>query len=342
MSDKDDEISRTITVRTSQRKVTGGIASFTEADLHRGPRRWRRARLTKIYDPDSGDLKNEELRLSTWQVQARIGAVGTEPVNEWFCSNTEIPLLVEFVRSNLTDGSYRLVPNDDPLAGLIDLIAESNLAPTKLSALLERLISVAPQAIDALATTDAGRAIGSAVETDRRRRGLIELEQIVTDDSSTEHDIHRALRGQPWIFGGRYIGEAARRQLTTESSVDIPLIRGDGALHIVELKRANIKKLVVKYRAAGLIVGDDVNEGVGQVQNYLRNLDEERSHIRDKYNVDTRRATATLVIGRADTADFGRSEVLETVRNYNSYLSRIEVLTYDELIASARRLIESE
>ena len=142
------------------------------------------------------------------------------------------------------------------------------------------------------------------------------------------------------MFGGRYIDLAKRRGLTVLNQLDVPLIRGDGALHIVELKQANIPKLVRKHRNH-IIVGDDVHEAVAQAMNYLVALDEQTAQILKDLKVDVKRASVTVVIGHtAFVTGFTPQDVHETLRTYNSHLSRVEVITYDELIAGAKQSMD--
>lgn len=144
-----------------------------------------------------------------------------------------------------------------------------------------------------------------------------------------------------WIFGGRYVGESKRKQLTIGDVVDIPLLRPDGSLHVVELKGANIRHLVEQHRgtrdrqevageleAVPLIVGSEVHRAVGQAMNYLCHLDETRDQILTRFRIDTRRSSATVLIGHPDfVEDFSREEVDETFRIYNSHHARLRFST---------------
>jgi hypothetical protein len=191
------------------------------------------------------------------------------------------------------------------------------------------------------------------VELQRRRGQLAELKRIVEDSDSTERGhIHPQLKKMGWIFGGRYVGESRRKQLTTGDVLDVPLLRADGSLHVVELKGANIPTLVRRHRGpsdpqgigqAGddrpLIVGNGVHEAVGQAMNYLCHLDEDRDHILAKFKIETRRASAAVLIGHPKFVQgrFTDEEIASTLRIYNSHLSRIEVIHYRDLIENAER-----
>jgi|SRR3569833_121780 len=107
------------------------------------------------------------------------------------------------------------------------------------------------------------------------------------------------------------------------------------ALHIVELKTANISDLVMPYRNH-YIVGPKVNEAVGQAANYLRDLDEQRHIIKESFGIECRRAFATVVIGHSKyVKGVSAEEVAKALRTYNAHLARMEVITYEELIRGA-------
>ncbi|MCP3755296.1 Shedu anti-phage system protein SduA domain-containing protein [Streptomyces sp. TBY4] len=192
---------------------------------------------------------------------------------------------------------------------------------------------------DFLADADAG-LLAQLLELKARRAGLDALRAAVEDGTSSESTLHARLRNQEWIFGGAYVAELARRQYTADTILDIPLLRGDGSLHVVELKRANIKDLVIR-RSGHLMLGAAAHHAVSQAQNYLRTMDENREAILARHGVDTRRASATVVIGhpRYVSGDITPEHIAETLRTYNTHTSRIEVITYEALLESAARML---
>jgi hypothetical protein len=192
---------------------------------------------------------------------------------------------------------------------------------------------------DFLADADAG-LLAQLLELKARRAGLDALRVAVEDETSSESALHARLKNQEWIFGGAYVAELARRQYTADTILDIPLLRGDGSLHVVELKRANIKDLVIR-RSGHLMLGAAAHHAVSQAQNYLRTMDENRKEILARHGVDTRRASATVVIGypRFVSGGVTSQEIAETLRTYNTHAARIEVITYGTLLDSAARML---
>ncbi|MEV5570828.1 Shedu anti-phage system protein SduA domain-containing protein [Spirillospora sp. NPDC052269] len=205
--------------------------------------------------------------------------------------------------------------------------------PESPSAAALRLVS------DNVEDVDAG-LLAQLLELRARRAGVAALRATVEDPNSSESALHDCLKNQEWLFGGAYVAELARRQYTPDTILDIPLLRGDGALHVVELKRANIRDLVIR-RSGHLMLGAPAHQAVSQAQNYLRAMDENRQAILDKHRVDSRRASATVVIGhpRYVKGTITQQEIAETLRTYNTHTARIEVITYETLLKSASRML---
>lgn len=204
-----------------------------------------------------------------------------------------------------------------------------------------RRIALSPRALEVLAADEDGQVLLRAAEQQRRAADLAALRAVVEDRTATEHDLQKALEGQHWIFGGRYVGEAARRRLVPGDEVDIPLIRGDGSLHVVELKRSmSLRRNLVKPHRGGWVPTSDVNDAVGQAINYLTGLDEDRHRIMREHGIETRRAGALVLIGHPGLQpEVPEQEVNEALRTLNTHVARVEVLTYKELVDNAERSV---
>lgn len=200
-------------------------------------------------------------------------------------------------------------------------------------------IVTSPDALALLAADADGQMVLRAAELQRRAAGLDALRTVAENPNATEADLQGALEGQHWIFGGRFVGEAARRRLIPGDEVDIPLIRGDGALHIVELKRSMSLggPLLKRYRNAWVPTAA-VHDAVAQAVNYLVGLDENRHRIREEFGIETRRASAVVLIGHPGLQpEVPEDEVNEALRIFNSHINRVEVLTYKDLLDNAER-----
>lgn len=202
-----------------------------------------------------------------------------------------------------------------------------------------RRIITSPEALAILAADTDGQMLLKAAELQRRSAGLAALRKIAEDPTASESELQHALDGQHWIFGGRFVGQAAYRRLVPGDEVDIPLIRGDGALHIVELKRAmSLGGPLVKRHRNAWVPTSKVHDAVAQAVNYLVGLDENRQRIREEFGIETRRASAVVLIGHpAVQPEVPEEEINEALRTLNTHMNRVEVLTYKELIDNAER-----
>ena len=325
--------------------------------IHPGPIAWKSITLLKVPDPATGELRIRELRARTWRaVPPKQHGRYTFKENEhhWHCEGEEVEVLRLFLNERFPGpGQYRLIERGGELGALLDQAEHGTVAPEVVARLIE-LAGREPQMVAALAASTDGTLLAEAVELQRRRAQLAQLRRIVEDPGSQERsDLYPQLKQMAWIFGGRYVGESSRKELTTGDVLDIPLLRPDGSLHVVELKGANIPKLVHRYRGPHnplafadqreelpLIVGAEVHEAVGQVMNYLCHLDEERDHIHARFKIEARRATGTVLIGHPTfVKGFSDEDIANTLRIYNSHLSRVEVMHYRDLIESAERAL---
>ncbi|MEV5885741.1 Shedu anti-phage system protein SduA domain-containing protein [Streptomyces sp. NPDC052020] len=198
-----------------------------------------------------------------------------------------------------------------------------------------------PEAAASLGEMDEVQFLASALQRARRQRDLDDLRAAVEDHKSQEGDLQKLIQRMTWIFGGEFLPGTARRNLTQRDELDLALLRPDGSLHGVELKRATIEKLVIAHRSH-MIPGPKVHEAVCQAANYLRELDENRAQILASLGVDCRRASMTVVIGHNKfvTTKATAKEVNETIRTYNSIHSRVTVITYDQLVDNAQRTLD--
>jgi hypothetical protein len=269
----------------------------------------------------------------------------------WSCENDELDKLLAFLHSNVArSGRYQVVDREAPEAALMALLGTVAIDARQVVEALTAHADV--QRIVALlaGSSDRGLSAAQSAVLSQRRALVHRLRDLTDDPAATETDIQALIGNAYWIFGGRYVGVASRRNLTMLDQHDIPLLRSDGTLHVVELKGPSIEKLIVRHRNHW-IVGQAVHEAAAQATNYLRDLDEQglmaagvlANELGQQY--DMSRCFATVVVGHADhhrPADAERKVVARTLRQYSASLSRVEVISYDQLVESAERALDFE
>ncbi|MFK4108340.1 Shedu anti-phage system protein SduA domain-containing protein [Streptomyces sp. NPDC002176] len=241
-------------------------------------------------------------------------------------------------------GRYRIPRGRSELALWLERVLRRERIDVDDPAMEAHRIAASPEALALLAADSDGQMIFRAAELQRRAAGLNHLRTVAEDRTSTEHDLQSALEGQHWIFGGHFVGEAAQRRLVPGDEIDIPLIRGDGSLHIVELKRSmSLSGPLVKEHRGAWVPAAAVHDAVGQAINYLVGLDENRQTIYRDLGIETRRASAVVLVGHPGVQpDVPEHAINEALRTFNSHMSRVEVLTYKELIDNAERSLGAQ
>ncbi len=303
-------------------------------------------------DDITGEIRKRDLRFRAHE-RRRDGQPGwdydeADPKTSWWCENEEIDRLLAFLHTDVAEsGRYRVVDTQSPTAALLKLLSSTDVDLEALADALVRHGDVG-ELVGLLAASDAGLSAAEVAVVARRRELVAQLQQLIQQPGTTETDVQKLIGDAYWMFGGRYVGVAERRNLVPLDEHDIPLLGADGTLHIVELKGPNIPRLVRKHRNHW-IVGNEVHEAVSQALNYLRFVDELGASLNTVYrnelgrDYDMSRVFATVVIGHprhATGADEKR--VQQALRAYNAHLSRLEVITYKDLADSAERALAFE
>lgn len=322
-------------------RIKTGFLPSNCFDVHtvvvkRGPQAYKTATLRLFGNPVTGEIKKRELRVQSWHVRDDgPGFAFDEKPDTWYCEQDEIDAFAAFLAGELEEaGLYHRINADSPLASVVEVVQAGDADANQLAAIAHALAS-APNATEVFATHEAGQVLLDGIHAAKQRDVIAKLKVAVENPGTRENDLQRILDGGWWMFGGRFIGKEKRRSLTVLDQLDIPLIRADGALHIVELKRASISDLVIEHRNH-YVVGPQVNEAVGQAMNYLRELDEQRDSILVKLGIECSRSFATVVIGDPRyVQDVSAKDLSQALRTYNAHLARVEVITYADLIRGA-------
>ena len=269
----------------------------------------------------------------------------------WSCENEEVDRLLAFLQRQVArPGRYQIVDRNSPAAELLGWLESGDVDTQGVVEALANSTNAKQIIAQLAAQNDQTLSAAQSAVLQRRRALIHRLRELIDDTKTTETDVQKLIGNSHWIFGGRYVGVAERRNLTMLDQHDIPLLGSDGTLHVVELKGPGIEKLIVRYRNHW-IVGAAVHEATAQAANYLRDLDEQglvtsgvfANELGQRY--DMSRCFATVVIGHSGhyrPSNVEREVIGRTLRQYSATLNRIEVITYDQLVESADRALNFE
>jgi len=232
-------------------------------------------------------------------------------------------------------------PDADSLTPLIERLEAGTIGKAAVERIIGAMAGNAELAA-AVAALDSAGALSSLVERWRQRTGLDKLTAAVLDPTSTTEDLEALIRDESWIFGGRYAPAYAPIGLAVLDQLGVPLIRSDGAIHLVQAEAANLPDML--YREDGrYVVGAVVHAAVDRAIDRLRLLDEHEDEIRRELMLESRRALSTVVIGHPEylsDRDLATDQgVRDVLRTYDSHLAGIELITYQELLEGAERVL---
>lgn len=346
--DRSMTLEQILEVRRSERNPSVGRIFATA--LKEGRTIFKIATLMEIIDIKNGGLHHHVLKIETirkdkegWRVLEH------RSVNLENDDPREIDALMRFVELSSTPveapspGRYKVIGEDkhDRIQQLLDAAAGS---PAQRIELLARLFRAVPSAeleasklVEALevANSEALTALAAAAKLVEYRKAIVRLKDLVRT-SKREPDFQSLLAANPWMFGSEYSESLGRRNWTRDQQLDFMLRRTvDDYLEIVEIKTPEPAALFVfdgshnsYYPAAHL------SKAIGQVLGYIQTIDADRNRILAEDNQDPLKIRARIIMGRD-----GDDEHRVALRNLNAHLHRVEVITYDQLVRIASRVL---
>jgi hypothetical protein len=155
------------------------------------------------------------------------------------------------------------------------------------------------------------------------------------------------IRNNNWLFGIRYLHPIPKEQVGFKNIPDFLFPTTDGFLDILEIKTP--KPDVIRKdegHAKSYIWCPDTNVAIGQVVNYLQEMEDHRLEIRDNINESygatygmvfhVVRPRAFILVGKSEK--WGTKQK-EAFRRLNYSLHGIEVITYSELVRRGESII---
>jgi hypothetical protein len=341
-----------VVVRIKQTYSNPNVKSITQCVLREGPRAFKIATLMEVINPTTGAFHHYSLKLdhidrskAGWFAKPAKSArlEGNEP--------DEIEKLFIFLSAVYGQklsghaGELHLIRGEDykQLEGLLKSLP--NLANTDKLQLAKTLLAQLSDADStvaefAAAFESSGRHVLRNIATASRLIGykaaVAQLKSLVDSSDTTEQDLQRHLNAHPWMFGSEYSELLTRRTWTRDDRLDYMLRRtADNYLEIVEIKTPIPDALFVYDKSHGSYYpSSKLSPVIGQITRYIEEVERNRDSILAKDSVDTLKIRARAIIGRDHSP-----EEQAALRNLNAHLHRIEILTFDQLIRVAERVL---
>jgi hypothetical protein len=279
------------------------------------------------WDPDRtirlDDKGNDELGpLATFLGALKARAIPEESGKYLVVPMTGNRLNNATVRRLLAD----LVASDRAIV-IAEAIAAADLDSATLRVLIER----------ASANPDVAQGTAAALNIARFSAALAEMERLIAGNAN-EGLFQRHLEQHPWMFGSEYSELLDQRKFTRNEQQDFMMRRTvDGYLEVIEIKTPLKGLPLFQYDRSHdtYYPRRELAAVLGQVFNYLEKLDANRHMILAEDGEDISKVRAKVIIGCSeDDAD-----QIAALRRLNGHLHRVEVVTFDQLVRMARRVL---
>lgn len=328
------------------------IGAIHQAPLKEGPRAYKFATVFEILDSRTGETHHFTLRLdSVDRLKAGWFSKPEKSISLSSEDENEIARLRDFLIAEL---GGRLKSEEEELhiisgkeftklqnllTYLPDLNSSDQLQLVKVilqnikkrDINIKELISVFDESSDELI-----KSVGIAAKLIEYKKSYSELCDLVKNNEQSESKIQALLESNPWMFGSEYSELLDRRRWTRDESLDFMLRRtSDDFLEIIEIKTPSDDKILAYDKShKAYYPTSKLSIVLGQVLNYIEKIDRDRDSILSKDLFDPLKIRAKIIIGRN-----GDKEYQDTLRTLNSHLNRVEIITFDQLLNTAERVI---
>ena len=338
-----------VQLRIRQSYSNPNIGKVLQVVLKDGPRVFKIATVFEIVDPNTGEFHHYYLRLD--YIEKKKGGWFAKPEKSVRLESAEVDDLHAFLAS-LAEGKLAGRTGELHIVGTADyeqlaqVVGSLQHLPAHdrlelVAAILTRFDGPVP-GVDQFVRTFA-QADREVVATIAAASRLVEyeaaykgLKQLVDDPSALELDLQRHLQANPWMFGSEYSELLDRRTWTRDDRLDFMLRRSaDGYLEIVEIKTPGVGPLF-RYDQShdSHYPSADLMRALGQTVRYIEEIERKRDSIIAADGVDPLKVRARVIIGRDQEGPQRRA-----LRSFNSHLSRIEILTFDQLCNIASQVL---
>jgi hypothetical protein len=232
----------------------------------------------------------------------------------------------------------RAESKDAVIPSLVELIDSNTLDGGSLNRIMTAMAGN-PDLLRTLAEMDSMGNLSDLVRGLRRKRGLEQLRRAVLESGTEMSDLRRLLRREWWVFGSHLVPWIREEIIPGLDEHSIPLIRFDGAIHVVIVEPSRVPDLVTgsvgSYRTSPLIAA-----ACDRARQAIRALEAGRETISERLAIECGRAVATVVIGHPDFVDgVEPGPVRDELRVLNTFAAGIAVITYEELISVAEQTL---
>ena len=173
----------------------------------------------------------------------------------------------------------------------------------------------------------------------RRARAVRQFEQMLTQDLR-EAPWQDWFQNNDWVLGSQFVRVLEERHIDTQHISDFLMQAYDGFLDIVEIKRpeGGLAFWASSLDHGNYVPAQDLTKAITQASRYIYEVEREANSVKFLERVDgvrTVKPRCILIYGRSVGWNQGQ---IEAYRILNAGYHNLTVLTYDHVLARARRV----
>ena len=329
------------------------VGKIFQVVLKEGPRVFKIATLLEIKDNNTKQFHHYSLKIDS--INKRKAGWFAEPEKSIRLdggTHNEIEILYKFLKvlfeGNISTKTGELHIIDSEQYVHLEKLLETlpNIASTDKLELVKTILSQLDSSV-----SDIGHFIDVFQKSDKSiishiavasrivqyKKAYDKLVEIINTQNVSEPVIQKHLEENPWCFGSEYSKLLDRRTWARDDNLDFMLRRTvDNFLEIIEIKTP-FKEPLLNYDLShkSFYSSSKLSQVIGQVMQYIEEIERQRDSIMSKDGYDTLKIRARIIIGRD-----GNKEHQMALRNYNAHLHRIEIITFDQLLRIAKRVLD--
>jgi hypothetical protein len=169
----------------------------------------------------------------------------------------------------------------------------------------------------------------------KNKQALSQLEQLMAD-TVNEDQFQNWIKTNTWVFGTEYIKRFDTRKIGIHSQADFIVESLDGFTDLVELKKSDFKLFEKDASRNCYYPSKDLSQVMGQAIHYIKVMEDHRAILKEGDDLEVLKPRVKVIIGRSATLVYDEKKAL---RLLNATLHGIEIITYDEILSRAKKII---
>lgn len=287
------------------------------------------------YTHSNGE-KSVVLAIKRYKLKGGI-EIEDDPKKNISLSSEELKNLTEYLAENIEPfraGLKKYFPVD---------LERVNLTVNQILEIITSLsVKEIEEIIETVKTNPQLLLVANAIRIKEYQNTLVEFERRLERDipeDSGDNSWQKWLFTNHWMFGSNYQTPIPKEAINIEGSKpDYLFPTLDGHVDCLDIKKPNIPDIIEKDpdHAGCFTWSKEVNSAIGQVVNYLYELDENRLKLGELLNIDIVRPRGIIVAGRSSSWSRVQSRFYKKL---SFSLHGIDVITYDNLLARANGML---